>query len=304
MCGIGGIASWSDRDDSKTVKKMTDLFVHRGPDDFGIRQLKGACLGHRRLSIIDLTKDGHQPMPDNSKRYWIVFNGEIYGFMALRKELENIGISFISNSDTEVLIEGFKVWGIDKLCEKINGMFAFAIWDNRDELLYLARDRFGEKPLYYLKDGKNIRFSSFSKSLYVDASFSPQLDPDGVVSFLHQGFCSHSTPILKDLKTITPGTYTVFSKTGKESKKYWEIDFTKENRSIDELSKVVESTLEDIIKEELVSDVSTGALLSGGVDSSLIASIASSINPDINLFTVKMNDPRYDESPIAKSFAH
>lgn len=303
MCGIAGVVSWSDKDHSRTVKKMTDLISHRGPDDWGIQQLKGACLGHRRLSIVDLSQSGHQPMADSTGRYWIVFNGEIYGFKSIKQELAALQINFKSHSDTEVLLEGFKVWGIETLCRKINGMFAFALWDNVAQTLYMARDRFGEKPLYYLQNDSELRLCSFSKALYVDAKTAPQLNPDGVVSFLHQGFCSQNTPILKNLKSIAPGTYSVFKKSEVRHQTYWKPDFNKAQHSVEEWSDRVEDVLMQIVREELISDVPTGALLSGGVDSSLIASMATEINPDINLFTVKMNDPRYDESQIAKAFA-
>lgn len=302
MCGIAGVISWKNDDNTETVKKMTDLMLHRGPDSFGIRQLKGACFGHRRLSIVDLSVNGHQPMSDSTGRYWITFNGEIYGFKFLKEELRKMGVSFSSYSDTEVLIEGFKLWGIEELCKRINGMFAFGIWDNQKQLLYLARDRFGEKPLYYTRIDNKFRFASYSKSLYVGATVKPQLSPDGIVSFLHQSFCSQDTSIIEGLEKVKPAHYCIISEDEEFHKSYWQPDWAKRDYTPKEWFTRVENKLIKIVEDELVADVPTGALLSGGVDSSLIASIAAGINPNINLFTVQMDNKKLDESLIAKSF--
>lgn len=302
MCGIAGIVTWKNDDNTEVVRKMTDLMMHRGPDSSGIKQLKGACFGHRRLSIVDLSANGHQPLSDSTGRYWITFNGEIYGFKELKEELKKGGIVFNSSSDTEVLIEGFKIWGIERLCQRVNGMFAFAIWDNFKKLLYLARDRLGEKPIYFTRIENELRFSSYSKSLYVGASENPQLSPDGIIAFLNQGFCGQDSSIFENLRKVKPAHYYIFSEKEEIRREYWKPDWTKENYSPNEWIVQIESKLTKIIEDELVADVRTGALLSGGVDSSLIASIATSINPDIDLFTVQMDDKKLDESGIATSF--
>ncbi len=302
MCGIAGIAHWSHKSYQHTVSQMCDKMLHRGPDGGGIQQLNGACLGHRRLSIIDLTDIANQPMPDISKRYWIVFNGEIYGFQKIKTELLKLGHKFLTNSDTEVILEGFKAWGIHELCTRLTGMFAFAIWDDFEKSLFLARDRFGEKPLYFLKDGHTFRFSSNANTLFIDAVNDKELNPDALVAFLNHSFVLPQYPIFKELKSLEPGRYMIIKENQDIiNEEFWKPNFEpKHNYSSTEWLDLVEQKIETIVKEELVSDVKIGALLSGGVDSTLIASIATELKPDIDLFTVKMVDSKLDESEIAK----
>ena len=299
MCGIAGIVDWRNKDWTDTVQKMNDRVYHRGPDDGGVIQLMGACLGHRRLAIIDLSNNAGQPMKDGSGRYWVTFNGEIYGYKTLREKLLNNGVKLRSTSDTEILAEGMKMWGIEGLCQRLSGMFAFAIWDNIKQVLFLARDRFGEKPIYYMHENGVFRFSSFSKALYID-NRRPELNPDGVFSFLSQGFCTPEVPIFKGLSSVSPGTYCIIEPNKIESRRYWNPSALKEILPVEDWMNRIEKQLTTIVEDELVSDVPAGALLSGGVDSSLIASIAVTIRPEIELFTVKMSDKEFDETPLAK----
>jgi len=303
MCGIAGIAHWNRKTYREIVMKMCEAMLHRGPDGGGVKQLEGVCLGHRRLSIIDLNDTADQPMVDNTGRFWIVFNGEIYGFHKLKLELLKLGHQFTTASDTEVILEGFKAWGIEQLCVKLSGMYAFSIWDDIEKTLYIARDRFGEKPLYFLNDKDTFRFSSNANTLFIDAKKSKELNPDALVAFLNQSFTLPQYSIFNDLQALKPAHYLVISE-GNEitSKPYWLPKFEpKLIYNTNEWLDLVENNLENIVKEELVSDVKIGALLSGGVDSSLIASFATKLRPDIDLFTVRMLDSKLDESEIAKN---
>ena len=306
MCGISGIVSWDNKNYSQIVKKMSDNISHRGPDHFGIKQLDGACFGHRRLSIIDLSETANQPMFDISNRYCIVYNGEIYGFDSIKYELLRLGHKFNSSSDTEVILEGFKEWGIHKLCERLNGMFAFAIWDNLKKEIYFARDRFGEKPLYFLKHKNSILFSSNANTLYLDKRIEKKINNYAIISFLNKGYCSSPNHIFENLKSVKPGSYIKFSDCENfESNTYWEANFNiKHKYSVNEWIYKLECALSNVIKQELVSDVKVGCLLSGGVDSSIIASHITKIRPDTDLFTIKMKGSIYDESKIASQVAN
>ncbi len=302
MCGIAGIAHWNHKSYQNTVSRMCDEMLHRGPDGGGVKQLNGVCLGHRRLSIIDLTDVANQPMADHTNRYWIVFNGEIYGFQKIKTALINLGHKFLTTSDTEVILEGFKAWGIKDLCNRLTGMFAFAIWDDDAKTLFIARDRFGEKPLYYLEDDHTFRFSSNANTLFIDSQNKKELNPSALVAYLNHSFVLPQYPIFEKLQSLNPGNYMVV-KNNHETviEEYWKPNFEpKLTYSSSEWLDLVEQKLEAIVHEELVSDVEIGALLSGGVDSTLIASIATAIKPDIDLFTVKMVGSKLDESEIAK----
>ncbi len=305
MCGIAGIAHWTGTSFEKTVQKMCQTMIHRGPDGGHVQELRGACLGHRRLAIIDLSQGANQPMADNSGRYFITFNGEIYGYQSLKDELISLGCQFRTASDTEVILEGFKKWGIAKLCKKLTGMFAFAIWDNLEQVLYLVRDRFGEKPLYFYQYEGTFRFASYAKALFTDIA-TPRLNPTAIVAFLHHGFCLPDYPIYEGLQALRPASYMIVTKDNniKEST-YWEPSFEpKINQSTEQWLDAIDNQLTQIVNDELISDVGIGTLLSGGVDSSLISTIAASIKPDVNLFTIKMLDnPSLDESEIAKIVA-
>lgn len=301
MCGIAGIVDWKKKDHRETVKAMCDAMRHRGPDGSGIHQLNGCCLGHRRLSIIDLTEQGDQPMCNDDQRYWIIFNGEIYGFKDLRKTLGSNGVSFQSQSDTEVILQGFIKWGMEELCKRLSGMFAFAIWDEVEEKLYLARDRFGEKPLYYTRFGSEFRFSSNAKTLFIQASEVPELNPDGIVAYLHTSFCLPQFPAIRNLDSLLPGTFAVVEKSSLKVVPYWTSSFANQRvQPIDKWEEEIEEALKRAVDLELVSDVPVGCLLSGGVDSALISSIATAFKSDMELFTVRMPDSPLDESHLAK----
>ena len=305
MCGIAGIVHRNYENFESIVKKMCQIMAHRGPDGEGVSQLKGACLGHRRLSIIDLSDNAAQPMLDHSGQYSITFNGEIYGYQKLKKELLDAGCFFQTDSDTEVILEGFKKWGIEQLCKKLSGMYAFGIWDNLNQILYLGRDRFGEKPLYYFQNEGQFRFSSMVAALFVDWK-KPKINPTGLLAYLNQSFCLPGYHIFKGLKSLPPASYLILSAKAIDIKKYWSpIWEPKEQHTPEQWLYILDRQIREIVEDELVADVGLGALLSGGVDSSLIAATAAKLNPNIDLYTVKMiGDPNLDESGIAKKVAH
>jgi asparagine synthase (glutamine-hydrolysing) len=305
MCGICGIVDWKSVDHRSVVNAMCDTMIPRGPDDRGIHQLNGCCLGQQRLSIIDLTSAGHQPMCNEDGTLWLVVNGEIYGYRELKDELVKKGHVFKSSSDSEIILHGFESWGIDGLCKRLSGMFAFALWNQKSEILYLARDRFGEKPLYYIRNGTDIRFASNTQALFVHSRQSPVLDPDGIMTYLHLNYCLPQYPILKNITTVFPATYIEITATSEVSHSYWEItNYEHRALSIENWLDELEHTLKSVVKNQLISDVPVGCLLSGGVDSSLIASIAKENASGLQLFTVCMPGSSLDESKKAAKVAN
>jgi asparagine synthase (glutamine-hydrolysing) len=296
MCGITGF-TWEDR---ALLKEMTDIVRYRGPDDHGYYTDSFVSLGHRRLSIIDLSKAGHQPMSDSEGNY-IVFNGEIYNYKDLKNELQH-KYRFKSNTDTEVLIHGYKEWGPELLLQKLNGMFAFAIWDDNKKLLFLARDRLGIKPLYYTAINKGLAFASEIKSLLVIPELKRELDVNAVNSYLTYRFIPSDKTVLKNIKKLLPGHYALIDlkKSNKHVKagsgpdirirKYWDLVFDESrytDKSEDFFIKNFQSLLTNCVKKHLMSDVPLGAFLSGGLDSSLIAAINTKLRPDrVKTFTV------------------
>lgn len=199
MCGIAGKIHWESKSETETVLKMCDKMAHRGPDDSGIACLDSATLGHRRLSIIDLSPRASQPMFSLDKRYYITYNGEVYNFQDLRKNLEAEGFKFRTTSDTEVVLYAFIHWG-DKCLDKFNGMFAFAIWDTMQRTLFLARDRFGKKPLYYYKSPSgSVTFASELTALMEDKTIPAKLSYEAVNCYLALGYILSPLTIYEDI---------------------------------------------------------------------------------------------------------
>ena len=300
MCGIAGVVDYQGEVDPSLLRHMQRCIAYRGPDGLGMKILPAAGLVHSRLAIIDTSESGSQPMCDTSGRYWLVFNGEIYSYREIREELRMHGVKFNSDSDSEVLLEGYKQWGIDLLMQRISGMFAFAIWDSADQTLVLARDRFGEKPLFLRRSGSSIRFSSTVQGL-ISPGEKPKLDRLGVYGYLTRGFNLPEFPMLEGVEEFPPGTYEFITAVGRERKRYHKIVFAPEERPVEDWLGELRTTLDKVIASEVVADVPVGCLLSGGVDSALIASSVSKFK-DIDLFTVKMTGG-IDESPIAASVA-
>lgn len=278
--------------------------VHRGPDDHGLKQLAGCCMGHRRLSIIDLSPLGHQPMSNKDGQVWVIFNGELYGFHTLVRELKQDGHTFRSRSDTEVLLHGYQQWGIAGLCRRLTGMFAFALWDQGEETLYLARDRFGEKPLYYVRHCGEVRFASNTRALFTPGGLIPEPDPDALVAYLNLNFYLPQMPALCGVQVVPPASVVTIKQSGEACERYWTLTCApREPLTPDEWLDRVENALRDAIGKQLIADVPVGCLLSGGVDSSLVASLAVEAKRDLQLFTVRMPDAALDESAKAASIA-
>src|SRR3990167_3461104 len=236
MCGIAGIFSTSCGDikqRSESNKRMVHVLAHRGPDDYGFWADPSGqiLLGHCRLAIIDLSVDGHQPMVSSCKRYTVSFNGEIYNYVELKDELENLGSRFRGNSDTEVLLEAVSYWGIFKALNKFIGMFAIALWDNDEKRLILARDRAGKKPLYYLRNQESLYFVSELKALKVVDGLRFQLDYDSIYQYLTFGYIPAPKTIYKDVLKVPAGHYITFDHSlSPKIEPYWNIVWEKKRQ--------------------------------------------------------------------------
>ena len=308
MCGICGIIHFDGRPPSADrLSAMTGAMVHRGPDDEG-RYLSSeagprAALGFRRLSIIDLS-EGHQPM--RRGRNVIVFNGEIYNYRELRREEESAGFVFQTHSDTEVLLHLYERYGEDCL-KKLNGMFAFAVWNEDRRDLFLARDRLGIKPLYYFYDGKTLAFASEMKSLLKSGEVPMTFDPAGVRDFYTFRFVPGPHSVLRDVKKVLPGRSVRFAANRRTEREYWTLDPAAELRtsSEDDLADELESLLEDAVRLQLVSDVPLGVFLSGGVDSSLVTALMTKLCAEkVRTFSIGFESGTgVDERPRARRVA-
>jgi len=228
MCGIAGVVNWNGaiEQECNIVQAMNNVLVHRGPDASGIKALDLITLGHRRLSILDVHRHANQPMLDSSKRYWIIFNGEIYNFLELKKELEALGVTFKTSSDTEVILEAWQQWGT-KAIEKLVGMFAFSIWDSREKTLFLVRDRLGEKPLLYMPNKENdlsqgIVFASELKALRQHPNISNTISHKALSQYLSLNYILTESCILENVQKVPPAHFVVFKKnqTKQTTRKY------------------------------------------------------------------------------------
>lgn len=289
--------------DVSRVEKMGNLMIHRGPD-FGATFQHGPCvLGHRRLSILDLSEYGNQPMIFPEQGLSIVFNGEIYNFQKLRHQLKQEGFQFQTQTDTEVLLHGYIRWGLDTLCKLLHGMFAFAIWDYNKRELAMARDRFGEKPFYYSqKDGAFV-FSSVATAISKTSKGQMRLRPMGITSFLQLGYSISPYHIIEGIESLEPGHCMKYGEKGTEKWAYWSLEKASAEMEYSNPVDAIETRLIESVTQQLISDVPLGCLLSGGVDSSLVASIAAEMNPNMHLFTVKMPGSQLDESRLASKIA-
>jgi asparagine synthase (glutamine-hydrolysing) len=289
MCGITGILNTNDRLVSQDVlQKMTDIVKHRGPDGGGTWVNEHVGFGHRRLSIIDLSEAGKQPMKNDDGNLTITYNGEVYNFKDIRHELRSKGYNFRSGTDTEVILKAFEEWGKDCV-HKFNGMFAFAIWDNRKTQLFLARDRYGIKPLYYYFNHGLLLFGSEIKSLlqHPDLNVSVSI-PALNEYFSFQNIFSDLT-LFKDIKLLPPATSLTYSirDNNLSYEKYWDYSFGNEiaSGSPDEYLEELERLFEQAVTRQLVSDVEIGSYLSGGMDSGSITSVAANHIPYLKTFT-------------------
>jgi len=311
MCGIAGF--WNCKynfDISETISRMTDTLVHRGPDDRGtwVDKNLGIALGQRRLSILDLSPAGHQPMSNTQGDIWVVFNGEIYNFLELRDELMGLGYRFKSHCDTEVIIYAYEEWG-EKCFERFNGMFAVALWNSRDKRLILARDRLGKKPLYYyIKDG-TIAFASELKAIIEHPFFKKEIDELNLHRYFTLGNVPYTGAIFKNTFKVAAGHYMVFDGTDIKDYIYWDIlgiinKSDKQSISLYEAQEELEELLKSSVKYRLISDVKLGAFLSGGIDSSTIVSIMAALDSKaVKTFTIGFYEEKFNEAEYARDIA-
>ena len=313
MCGIAGIYSPSSAlEAAETCHKMTSTLNHRGPDFRRVWSHTSLPLsiGHARLSIIDLSQDGHQPMTSRCGRYVISFNGEIYNFPQLRIELQKTGVHFRGSSDTEVLLEGLANWGISETLERVIGMFAIAIWDDRLRKLFLVRDRIGIKPLYWTHstDG-SFAFGSELKALLQLNGQDLTVDAEAVGAFLKCRYVPAPKTIFSEINKLSPGTILCWNLNEAPSiTRFWDLDQVTKASALEmtdqEALGELESILEDAVRIRKIADVPIGCLLSGGIYSSLVAALMqNSASTPINTFSIGFRDMSYDETPRAKKIA-
>ncbi|MEE8493990.1 MAG: asparagine synthase (glutamine-hydrolyzing), partial [Nitrospirales bacterium] len=299
------------------VGQMTDRLRHRGPDDADVwtDAKAGVALGHRRLSILDLSSAGLQPMTSACGRYVITYNGEVYNFQELRRELEALGHEFRGHSDTEVVLASIAQWGVEAALPRMNGMFAFGLWDSEDRTLTLARDRVGKKPLYYGWCGDTFLFGSELKALRAHPSFDPQLDIDAVGLFVQYSWIPAPYCIYKHLRKLPPGSLITITPADSTAtgvpKAYWSARTVAEqgNRvpydgSFEDAAGALDALLRDAVSCRMIADVSLGALLSGGIDSTTVVSLmqATSARP-VRTFSIGFHEPTFNEAPYAKAIA-
>jgi asparagine synthase (glutamine-hydrolysing) len=319
MCGITGFLdtrqSKGHEELSATVRRMATSLQHRGPEDEGVwvDPTCGIAFGHRRLSIIDLSPAGHQPMHSACGRYVITFNGEIYNFKALRAELEGLGATFRGHSDTEIMLAAIVRWGVEESLKKFNGMFAFALWDRQDKTLYLSRDRAGEKPLYYGWAGHTLLFASELKALHQHPDFRAEIDRGAVAVYLRHNYIPAPHSIYKGIYKLTPGTLLAIRGFGSDTspKPYWSAKHAAEDGlahpftgTESEAVSELDALLNDAVSMRMIADVPLGAFLSGGIDSSLVVAImqANSARP-VKTFTIGFDNAEFNEAESAKAVA-
>jgi asparagine synthase (glutamine-hydrolysing) len=305
MCGIAGFIGLTGSERPATlVRGMLPQLARRGPDAEGMATWPHAALGHRRLAIIDLSELGRQPMLSDDGEVGLVFNGCIYNFVELRNELQKAGRRFRSECDTEVLLRGYEEWGIDKLVPRLRGMFAFAIWDNRHQKLFLVRDRLGVKPLIYATRGREIGFASTVPALRA-AGFAREIDPDAVLEFLEFGYVTDQRSIYRELTKIPPATIVEWQDGQISQRIYWSLPEIDDSLQItfDEAVEETERLIIESVRLRLVSDVPIGALLSGGIDSTLVCWAMTQLNANVTAFTVGTPGDAADESAQARAIA-
>ena len=313
MCGITGFVDFKNQSDKEVLSQMSDDLIHRGPDDFGnelfVTPDFSLGLGFRRLAILDLSAAGHQPMPDESKNYWIIFNGEVYNFEEIRNELRNYGFTFFSNCDTEVILKAYVKWGLDCV-QRFIGMFSIAIFDKLKNELILIRDRVGVKPLFYYSKNDLFLFSSELKSFHKHPKFEKEISAEGLASFLKNGFVSSPLSIFKNTKKLGPGEYLILNlKSGTfKVNKYWNVQDSynkpKLNVSFDDAVIETERILKSAFQYRMISDVPVGVFLSGGYDSSCVAAILQSQNTSkIKTYTIGFHEKEFNEAEYSKKVA-
>lgn len=308
MCGIAGALSSTGEDLKPIVSAATAALVHRGPDDAGLWSDGVCALGHRRLSIIDLSDAGRQPMPSEGGEIWITFNGEIYNFESLRRELETVGHRFRTRTDTEVIIRAYEEWG-EKCIERLRGMFAFAIWDQRRRRLTVARDRAGKKPLFYARLGERFFFASELQSLLAIPQIPRDINFAALDSYLSWGYVPAPQTAFEAVRKLLPAHYLTVDVSDdglKESiQSYWSLDYApKLNISEREAAEMLREKLTESVRLRMISDVPLGAFLSGGIDSSIVVGLmAQASSTPVKTFSIGFEESDYNELDHARRVA-
>ena len=325
MCGICGEIDFDHQSISiEPVKKMCRILAHRGPDDEGMAFFRGnhaievksneqlplgeggfeVALGHRRLSVIDLSEAAHQPMCNEDRTLWVVFNGEIYNFQTLRIELEKKGHLFKSKSDTEVILHAYEAWGIECL-HRFRGMFAFGLWDGKLRRLFMARDRLGKKPLVYaIREGRFL-FASEIKALLQAPCLERRVNPFALDSYLTYQYIPSPNTIFSGIYKLPPAHYLLYEASGKiEVKSYWKLDFSSNHETacnLPELCELIRKELARSVELRLISDVPLGAFLSGGIDSSIIVGMMAKLGgKPVKTFSIGFEEQEFDELSYAR----
>ncbi|MBL6936163.1 MAG: asparagine synthase (glutamine-hydrolyzing), partial [Alphaproteobacteria bacterium] len=319
MCGFAGFIDLARRtpeaDLLARAEGMAARLYHRGPDGDGVwaDASAGLGLGHRRLAILDISPAGHQPMVSSDGRYVIAYNGEVYNFPELRAELEVGGVAFRGSCDTEVMVEAIAAWGLERALGRMVGMFAFALWDKAERILYLARDRLGIKPLYWGNCGDHFLFASEIKALRAHPAWKAGVDREALAAYLRFGYVPAPRSIYAGIAKLEPGTFLALRE-GSEPKirRYWDlreitISAHARQRDLDdsEATDRLDRLLRDAVKGRMAADVPLGAFLSGGVDSSTVTALmqAQSSRP-VETFSIGFSESAFDESSEAAAVAH
>ena len=306
MCGIAGKYNIRNNESVSPdlIEKMCSSMAYRGPDDAGVYVDGPVGLGHRRLSIIDLSPLGHQPMGTSDGSLWITFNGEIYNFLELRKNLIEKGYTFKSNSDTEVLLYLYREYG-EQCLRHLRGMFAFAIWDKKGQTLFLARDRIGKKPLFYYFDGKTLLFASEIKAILEDSIVKREINFEAFNDYFKYLYVPDPKTIYNNIHKLKPGHYMTCSSEGIAVKEYWDVSFSSvSDRSLDETCETLLDVLDESVRLRMISDVPLGAFLSGGIDSSgVVALMAHNNDKPITTCSIGFDSKTFDEIAFARTVA-
>src|SRR5262245_6546169 len=308
MCGIAGVISETGGSPESRLRPMIDAQAHRGPDSWGVWSDEACAFGHRRLSIIDLSEAGRQPMSNARGDIQITFNGEIYNFQRLRRELEGLGHSFRTRTDTEVIIYAYERWGTGCLT-KLRGMFAFGIWDLRRRRLFLARDRIGKKPLFYAQFGDRFPFASELQGLLADKDVPREVDPPAIDAYLSYGYVPAPHTAFKGVYKLPPAHYLTLDlkPTGFEKRieRYWSLDYEPKLRiDEDEACEALREKMAEAVRLRMISDVPLGAFLSGGVDSSVVVGLMAKLSgAKVKTFSIGFEEAAYDETAHARRIA-
>src|SRR5438046_2307125 len=307
MCGICGVAGGDPARGRELVDRMCASMAHRGPDDEGSLQVDGVTFGMRRLSIIDLA-GGHQPMANEDSTVWVVQHGEIFNHLHLREQLSGSGHVFATQSDTEVLVHGWEQWG-ERMVERLNGQFAFAVLDRRRASMFLARDRVGIKPLHYAIDGDRLLFASELKALLRDPELRRGVDPVALDEYLAYEFVPSPRSIVRGISKLRPGHTLSWSLAGHAARlrRYWapqlNVDRGGPRRDLDADCAELRDVLRESVRRELISDVPLGVFLSGGIDSSAVAAMMAQLGGNVKSFSVGFGERSFDEAPHARQVA-